>query len=133
MSVRTRAIVFAVGESEEGIYYDYKEFISTDKQRIILDPKEVSKREFNKSVKRFGLDDVKIKADESKNSKEIRKTDKQLKKKQDILEFYKPKNCNCNCGPMPDSTITTQGKPTILEFDTIVTTQIKATGEQINF
>ena len=104
MSVRTRAIVFAVGESEEGIYYDYKEFISTDKQRIILDPEEVSKREFNKSVKRFGLDDVKIKADESKNSKEIRKTDKQLKKKQDILEYYKPKNCNCNCPQIADST-----------------------------
>lgn len=106
MPVGTRAIVFAVGESDGEIVYDFEEFISTENHKIILEPKPVSKREFNKSVKRFGLDDVKIKADESKNSKEIQKTDQQFKKKQDTLQLYKPKNCNCDCGHQTDPAAT---------------------------
>jgi mono/diheme cytochrome c family protein len=117
MAVGTTAIVFAVGESDGEMMYDFNEFISTEKNRIILEPKPVSKREFNKSVKKFGLQDVKIKADESKNSKEIRKTDKQIKKKESILQYYKPKNCNCNCVQAADTTIKEESVSYISTFN----------------
>ena len=90
--------VFAVGEIDGQITFDYKKFISTDKQRIILKPKIVSKKEFNKAVKKFKLRDVSIKAEDSKNADVIRKMDKIIKSNQDLLELYRPKNCDCNCG-----------------------------------
>ncbi|MFL5742688.1 MAG: c-type cytochrome [Flavisolibacter sp.] len=102
-------IVFAVGESEGKISFDWKEFVSTDQQTIILEPKLVSKREFNRTVKSFRLDNSSIHVVDSKNAKQIRKADQKLKKGQEILELYRPKNCHCSCAPadtlMPEADV----------------------------
>jgi hypothetical protein len=106
LPVGINVIVFAVSEADEEIYFDYKKFVSAEKQRITLQPKIVSKKEFNRAVKRFRLDDSSIKATDSKNADEIRKTDKQIKDGQNLLELYRPKNCDCGCGylrPITDS------------------------------
>jgi mono/diheme cytochrome c family protein len=102
----SEVIVFAMGEKDGLIFFDYKKFNSTDKQRISLTPKVVSKKEFNKSVKKFRLGDASIKAEETKNAEEIKNTDKEMKNKNDLLLKYKPKNCDCDCGrEMPETTM----------------------------
>jgi mono/diheme cytochrome c family protein len=103
-----KVIVFAVGEANGELVYDAKEFLSTDKQRIILTPIITSKANFNFAVKNFGLDNASVTAVDSKNANEIRKGDKEIKKGDDILERYRPKKCICDCGEVPavDSTKT---------------------------
>lgn len=98
LPVGSNIIVFAVGESDGKIYFDYKRIVSNEKQRIILEPKIVSKKEFNRIVKRFRLGDAFIKVKDSKNADAIRKTDNQIKAGWDLLELYRPKNCDCSCG-----------------------------------
>lgn len=97
LPVGSNIIVFAVGESDGKIYFDYKKIVSAEKQRIILEPKIVSKKEFNRKVKRFRLDDESIKVNDSKNADAIRKTDQLIKAGRDLLELYRPKNCSCGC------------------------------------
>jgi mono/diheme cytochrome c family protein len=108
LATGTQVIVFAVGESDGQIFFDFRKFRSTEKQRITLEPKPVSKREFNRAVKKFHLEAAPIEVKDSKNSKEIEKTDKemnpQLKKALDLLELYRPKNCDCNCRAPSDTT-----------------------------
>jgi hypothetical protein len=58
----------------------------------------VSKKEFNRAVKKFKLDNASIEIKDSKNADEIRKADKEIKSNQGLLELYRPKNCNCDCG-----------------------------------
>lgn len=99
----TKVIVFAVSEVSGGIAFDWKEFVSQDKQHIILEPKLVSKKEFNRTVKKFKLDDVKIRSLDSKNAGQIRKADREVDKIREELERLRPKNCDCNCFEHSDS------------------------------
>jgi hypothetical protein len=62
----TEVIIFALNETAEGILFDSKTFSAADKQKIILQPGIVSKREFNRAVKRFGVKDVKISVETQK-------------------------------------------------------------------
>jgi hypothetical protein len=54
-------------------------------------------------VKRFRLGDATVKVNDSKNAGDIRKADKQIKKGQDLLQSYRPKNCDCGCGAKDSS------------------------------
>jgi len=98
LPVKSKVIVFAVGESDGQITFDYKKFISTNQQRIILEPEIVSKKEFNRAVKKFRLDDASLNVQDSKNAEQIRKQDQKVKTGQQLLELYRPRNCDCNCG-----------------------------------
>jgi mono/diheme cytochrome c family protein len=94
----TRVIVFALGEANEKIAFAYKEFQSTGDDAIVLEPHLATKEEFNRVVKTWSLSKVDIQANDSKNADQIRKADREIKSEQQLLELYRPKNCDCNCG-----------------------------------
>lgn len=101
-----KVVVFALSENNDKIFFDYKEFISTGNDVIELEPKTITKEEFNRLVKTWALDDITIEANDAKNAEEIRKADKEIKSQHDYLESMRPKNCDCNCGYPSDSTQT---------------------------
>lgn len=104
LPVGVKVVVFALGEADGKIIYEYKEFISTAENEIALTPKLATKEEFNEAVKRFSLDRLSIEANNSKNAGEIRKIDTEIKKQESIVESWKPKLCDCRCLQEADST-----------------------------
>ncbi len=102
LPLSSEVIVFAVGEADGQIVFDFKKFTTVQSQKIFLTPAIVSKREFNRAVKRFRLQGVSIQAEDSNNADQIRKVDAKIKDSETLLELYRPKNCNCNC-LSPDS------------------------------
>jgi len=99
----TKVIVFALGEANEQIAFAYKEFFISGNDLIKLQPKLVTKAEFNQAVKSWSIERVQIQVADSKNAVQIRKTDSKFKNQQDLIESYRPKNCDCNCGLSGDS------------------------------
>lgn len=104
LPVGVKIVVFALGEADGKIIYDYKELISTAENEIALTPKLATKEEFNEAVKRFSLDRLSIEANNARNAGEIRKTDAEIKKQESIVESWKPKLCDCRCLQETDST-----------------------------
>lgn len=93
----TKLFVFAVSEVNGGIAFDWKEFVSEEKQHIVLEPRVVTKKEFNRTVKKFKLDGVRVRVADSKNAGQIRKADREVNKIREELERLRPKNCDCRC------------------------------------
>lgn len=104
----TSIVVFALGEANGQIAFDYKELKITGNDVIRLEPRLASKEEFNKKVKSWSLNKVTIQAADSKNATEIRKADKEIRSQQQLIENYRPKNCNCSCGEVSPSGDSTQ-------------------------
>jgi mono/diheme cytochrome c family protein len=105
LSLGTEAFVFAMKESGGKIYFASLKFTSVEKQNIILEPKPVSKRQFNRAIKNLMPDNLSIRVQDSKNARNIRKSDKNIKDLQNLLDRNRPKNCNCNCGEVKDTSI----------------------------
>lgn len=92
-----QCIVMAVSEEGGKIYFASQSIVSAKDQRIVLEPKEVSKRQFNRAVHKFRLDKVSIQVEDTPDADAIRKLDNQIKVSSDLLEQYRPKNCDCEC------------------------------------
>jgi hypothetical protein len=91
-----KGYILAITETESSVAYSIQEFTAGWQQTIALSLKVSGNKEFNATIEKLGFDDLRIKAKDSKNSDEIRKTDAQLKD----AEKLKPKNCNCDCSPI---------------------------------
>lgn len=103
LPVGEKVVVFVLSEANDKILFDYKEFISTSANKIHLVPKESSKEEFNEAMKRFTLENIDMKAADSKNAGEIRKLDAEIKRQAQKAESWRPINCECSCKTAIDS------------------------------
>lgn len=100
----TPIVVFVLGEADAQIAFDYKEVVTTGNDVIKLNPQLSTKEAFNKAVKSWSMKKVTIEAADSKNAAAIRKADAEIETQKETIEQYRPKNCNCNCGELSDTT-----------------------------
>jgi hypothetical protein len=96
----TDAYILSVTETENSIAYGLKKFTTRKYQEIEISLHASTKEEFIEEMKKFDMERLHIKVDDSKNSNEIRKTDTTLKEIDMQLieaEKLKPKKCDCDC------------------------------------
>jgi len=95
-----RAIVFAVGEYEDKIVFDKREFMTGPTQDIWVGPSIVTKQEFETAAKSLSMPDIHIGVNSTPNADTLRKIIQEVKD----VEKIKPIRCNCNCGIKKDTT-----------------------------
>jgi len=88
-----KAFIVAMGEQEDQIIFSKTEFITKEKQAIDLTLTTITKEAFQQQMAALQLNDLTIKANDTKNSAELKKAIKELKN----AEQLKPKNCDCDC------------------------------------
>jgi hypothetical protein len=89
---RRQIFVFAIGESDNNLVFAKQQFAAALNQSITLEPKEVSREEFDEAIKSIARNGMEIKAEASKNTEQIHDIEKQL----EAAEKLKP-NCDCDC------------------------------------
>ena len=94
-----QCFVVAFAQYKDQFLFGIASFNASTKQTIVINTKIISKEEMLKAFSALDLANVKMDIRDSKNSTEIRETDKQT----DSLNELKPKNCDCGL-PVMDST-----------------------------
>lgn len=87
-----KAYIIAFAEKDDKLIFSKKEFNTQTKQTIELVFTELSKQQLKAEITSLKLDNVDADVKDSKNAKEIKVIDKELKK----TENLKPKNCDCD-------------------------------------
>jgi hypothetical protein len=88
-----KAFIIAMGEHEDQIIFAKTEFLTMEKQAIDLQLTTISKESFQQQIGSLQLNEIIIKANDTKNAEELKNVVKELKKAEEL----KPKNCNCDC------------------------------------
>ena len=88
----TRAYIIAFAEKDDKLISAKKEFNTQTKQTIELSFTEISKQQLKTEITSLKLDNVQADIEDSKNAKEIKTIERELKK----AEHLKPKNCDCD-------------------------------------
>jgi hypothetical protein len=95
-----KAYILALTETESSIAFALKEFTTSVKQEFDIALAASSKEAFTAAINGLSPGGLTIKAGDSKNANEIRKTNTELKDINTELknaESLKPKNCDCDC------------------------------------
>lgn len=83
--------IIAFAEFDDKIIFGKTSFIANERQKIILDVKEITKEELAWQIISLNLDGVEVDVKDSKNADTTRITDKRI----DSLKSKLPKNCDC--------------------------------------
>jgi hypothetical protein len=95
-----KAYILAMTETKTNVAFALKEFTTTRQQQFEISLQQATMDEFNSTIQKIGLDELKIKVSESKNANEIRKTDlklEEIEKEIKKADGLKPKGCDCDC------------------------------------
>ncbi|MFN8415689.1 MAG: cytochrome c [Cytophagaceae bacterium] len=95
----TEAIIYAINESSKGIEFAFTRITIDGNKEITLKLATYTKENFTKEINNL-LGENRVTADDSKNSKEIRKIDEKINDIDTILEEVeklKPTDCDCDC------------------------------------
>lgn len=100
-----KAYILAMTETKTSIAFSLKEFTTSPQQQFEISLQQSTMDEFNATIQKIGLDELKVKVNETKNANEIRKTDlklEEIEKEIKNAEGLKPKNCDCDCLRWPE-------------------------------
>ncbi|MDO6429111.1 cytochrome c [Flavitalea sp. BT771] len=89
-----KALVLALGEEDGQPLLGAADFITSETQTFNLQIHTLSKKELNTYLRQLDLQEIAIQLEDSKNAKQIRAADAQLKD----LDKLKPASCDCACG-----------------------------------
>ena len=99
------AYILAMTETKTSIAFSLKEFTTSRQQQFEISLRQSTMGEFNATIQKIGLDELKVKVNETKNANEIRKTDlklEEIEKEIKNAEGLKPKDCDCDCLKWPE-------------------------------
>ena len=95
-----KAYILGMTEVDSTIAFVLKKFTTTTNQELEISLKRSTPEEYRAAVNSLNSESIHIKVENSKNSQEIKQTDKNLKQiKEEIKEAekLKPKGCDCDC------------------------------------
>jgi mono/diheme cytochrome c family protein len=98
LPIGTKAYVFVMGEKQDQLLFDYKEFIIADNNLLEISAKATTKTQMNAVFKSMDVGGLNIEAQDAENATDIRALDVRIKKVKKQLDILKPVNCKCNCG-----------------------------------
>lgn len=101
------AYIIAFAEKDDKLLFSKKSFITQKNQTIDLSFTEISREQLKTEIRSLNLDGVKAEVKETKNGKEIRNLNSQLKE----AEKLKPKNCDCGSETINTSSIYADDEP----------------------
>jgi len=99
-----KAFILAMGEKEEKPVFAMTSFITTEKQTLDIEPKTISPEAMNAELRSLDFQGIDMEVKDTKGADALRETTRELEE----VEHLKPRNCDCNCGLITDSTATNE-------------------------